>query len=81
MRTIKRYSNRKLYDCQESHYVRLAQVAAIIRAGEEIQVFDHESGRDLTAATMAQIVFEEEKQGPRLGSAGLRGIIQTGMIL
>jgi polyhydroxyalkanoate synthesis repressor PhaR len=78
MRGIRRYSNRKLYDTKESHYVTLAQIAAIIRAGEDIQVLDKNTGRDLTAATMALILFEEEKRGPRLGIAGLRKIIQTG---
>src|SRR5450759_1830 len=36
MRTIRRYSNRKLYDTKESHYVTMGQVAAIIRAGDDI---------------------------------------------
>lgn len=80
MRTIKRYANRKLYDTQVSHYVTLVQIAAIIRDGDEIRVLEHPSGRDLTAATMAQIIFEDEKRGPRLGSAGLQGIIRTGVI-
>jgi polyhydroxyalkanoate synthesis repressor PhaR len=80
MRSIRRYSNRKLYDIKESHYVTLAQIAAIIRAGDEIQVLDKDTGRDLTAATLAQIIFEEEKHGPKLGVAGLRKIIQGGQI-
>jgi polyhydroxyalkanoate synthesis repressor PhaR len=80
MRTIRRYSNRKLYDTKESHYVTLAQVAALIRAGDEIQILEKATGRDLTAATMALILFEEEKQGPKLSLEGLRKIIQTGQI-
>ena len=80
MRTIRRYSNRKLYDTQDSHYVTLAQVAAIIRAGDEIRVLVKETGREITAATMALIIFEEEKQGSKLPVAALRKIIQTGQI-
>ena len=80
MRTIRRYSNRKLYYTKESRYVRLAQVAAIIRAGEDIQVLDHASGSDLTDATMSLIIFEEEKRGPRIGPEELREIIRTGKI-
>ena len=57
MRTIKRYSNRKLYDTTERHYVTSA---------------------DLTAQTLAQIIFEEEKKAPRVGADILRKIIQTG---
>ena len=69
-RTIKRYSNRKLYDTHDSHYVTLQQIAALIRNGDEIRVIDKTTQQDLTAATMAQIIFEEEKRGPRLRSKG-----------
>ena len=34
---IKRYSNRKLYDTQESRYVTLEELEELIRAGKEIQ--------------------------------------------
>jgi len=80
MRIIRRYSNRKLYDTQESHYVTLSQVAALVRNGEEIRVIAKDTNSDLTAATLALIIFEEEKRGPRLPVAGLRRIIQTGQI-
>jgi polyhydroxyalkanoate synthesis repressor PhaR len=80
MRIIRRYSNRKLYDTQESHYVTLSQVATLVRSGEEIRVIAKETNNDLTAATLALIIFEEEKRGPRLPINGLRRIIQTGVI-
>jgi polyhydroxyalkanoate synthesis repressor PhaR len=79
MRTIRRYSNRKLYDTQESHYVTLTQIATIIRSGEEIRVTSKDTGKDLTAATMAQIIFEETKNGPGLPVPGLRKIIVSGL--
>lgn len=79
MRTIRRYSNRKLYDTQDSHYVALAQVAAFIRAGEEIRVISKETGKDLTAATMAQIIFTDTKNGQPLPVAGFRKIIVSGL--
>ena len=80
MRTIKRYANRKLYDLQESHYVTLDKLAGITRQGEDFQVLDNVTGRDLTTATLAQIIFEEEKRVPRIPVAGLVGIIRTGQI-
>jgi len=80
MRTIRRYSNRKLYDTKESHYVTLAQVAAMIRAGDEIQVVHRDTGTDLTTATMALIIAEEERTDPKLGVAGLHKIVRTGRI-
>jgi len=76
---IRRYSNRKLYDTHDSHYVALAQIAALIRGGEEIRVINKETGKDITAATMAQILFEETKNGQPLPVAGLRKIIISGL--
>lgn len=57
-----------------------AHIAAIIRVGEDIPVNDRRSGRDLTAATMAHIIFEEERCGPRIGLGELREIIRSGRI-
>ena len=78
-RTIKRYANRKLYDTRDSRYVTLDHIAAMVRAGDDIRVVDNTTRADLTTATLAQIIFEEEKKTPRLTVAGLRKIIQGGM--
>jgi polyhydroxyalkanoate synthesis repressor PhaR len=80
MRTIKHYSNRKLYDTTESYYVTLAVLAALLRQGEEIRVVDKATGGDVTAPTLAQIIFEEERRQPHLPVAALHRIIQTGRI-
>jgi polyhydroxyalkanoate synthesis repressor PhaR len=79
MRLIRRYSNRKLYDTVDSQYVTLQQLAALIRQGEEIRVIAHGTGGDITAPTMAQIIFEEEKRTPRLPAQSLREIIVGGL--
>ncbi|MFZ1059631.1 MAG: polyhydroxyalkanoate synthesis regulator DNA-binding domain-containing protein [Candidatus Rokuibacteriota bacterium] len=58
---IKRYSNRKLYDTQESRYVTLEELEEMIRAGKEIRVTDAGTGEDLTSVTLAQILLENER--------------------
>lgn len=78
-RTIKRYANRKLYDTRDSRYVTLDHIAAMVREGDDVKVVDNTTRADLTTATLAQIIFEEEKKTPRLTVAGLRKIIQGGM--
>jgi polyhydroxyalkanoate synthesis repressor PhaR len=78
-RIIKRYANRKLYDTRDSHYVTLAKVAELVRAGEDLQVIENGTQRDITAATMAQIIFEEERLGPKLPVEALRRIIRSGL--
>jgi len=78
-RIIKRYSNRKLYDTEDSHYVTLEKLAELIRAGEDLQVIVRDTQLDITAATMALIIFEEEKRSPKLPIEGLRRIIRSGL--
>jgi polyhydroxyalkanoate synthesis repressor PhaR len=79
MPVIKRYPNRKLYDTEAKQYVTLEAIAALIRQGEEIQVVDHTTGEDLTAITLSQIIFEQEKKlSGFLPQAVLTGLIQAG---
>jgi polyhydroxyalkanoate synthesis repressor PhaR len=77
-RVVKRYANRKLYDTQRSRYVTLDQIAEMIRAGEDVKIVDNNSKEDLTAITLAQIIFEEEKKASFMPLSALRNIIQTG---
>ena len=77
-RVIKRYTNRKLYDTEESRYVTLEEIAGMVKAGEEVQIVDNRTGKDLTEVTLAQILFEEQKkQTTRMPLGMLREIIRT----
>ena len=60
MRVIKKYPNRRLYDTQKSAYITIADVLKVIRAGEEFQVVDAESGEDITRSVLVQIITEQE---------------------
>ncbi|HKN47603.1 MAG: transcriptional regulator [Candidatus Rokuibacteriota bacterium] len=76
---IKRYSNRKLYDTQESRYVTLEEIEEMIRAGREISVVDAATGEDLTSVTLAQIILENERnRRAALPSAFLHQLIKYG---
>ncbi len=59
---IKRYSNRKLYNTTAKQYITLEGIAELLRKDEDVQVVDHASGEDLTALTLAQIIFDQEKK-------------------
>lgn len=79
MRVIKRYPNRKLYDTEEKKYVTLEGIADLIRQSEEVQVVDHTTDEDLTAVTLSQIIFEQEKRsGGFLPQSVLAGLVQAG---
>src|SRR5919108_2434646 len=76
---IKRYSNRKLYDPQESRYVTLEELEEMIRAGREICVIDVATGADLTSVILAQILLEKERhRRTTLPTAFLHQLIQYG---
>lgn len=79
MRTIKRYSNRKLYDTKEARYVTLVQLGELVRGGEDVAVKCHTTDKDLTSATLAQIIFEQERLAPRLPVSGLTAVIRHGL--
>jgi polyhydroxyalkanoate synthesis repressor PhaR len=58
---IKRYRNRKLYNTQSKRYITLEEIEEIIKQQQEIKVIDNDSGNDITATTLSQIIFELEK--------------------
>ncbi len=79
MQIIKRYPNRKLYHTQAKKYITLEGISELIRSGEEVQVLDHNTGEDLTAVTLSQIIFEQEKKrGGFLPQSVLTGLIRSG---
>ena len=61
---IKKYGNRRLYDTTSSRYVNLDDLAALVRAGQEVRVLDAKTGRDLTRITLTQIITEDAKDKP-----------------
>ncbi|MFT7578515.1 MAG: polyhydroxyalkanoate synthesis repressor PhaR [Myxococcota bacterium] len=78
-RVIKRYANRKLYDMSESCYITHDEIAALVRAGEEIRIIDNSTKEDLTTATLTQILFDNERKTRKtLPIDTLRNIFQTG---
>lgn len=79
MPIIKRYPNRKLYDTDAKRYITLNEIAALIRAGEEVVVMDHATDEDLTAVVLTQIIFEQEKlQKGFLPKSVLTNLVRAG---
>ena len=58
---IKRYQNRKLYNTQTKRYITLEEIEDLIKKEEDVIVIDNNSGKDITAITLSQIIFEFEK--------------------
>jgi polyhydroxyalkanoate synthesis repressor PhaR len=78
-RIVKRYQNRKLYDTAESRYVTLNDIGEMIKHGEDVKIIDNRSKEDLTALTLTQIIFEQEKKKKSLlPLKTLQEIVQRG---
>ena len=59
---IKKYSDRRLYDSGASRYVKLEDVARMVREGIEVKVVDARSGKDLTYLILTQIILEDARE-------------------
>lgn len=76
---IKKYANRKLYHTSRKQYITLEGIAEIIHAGQQVQVVDNETGEDITAHILTQVVLQARgSKGPPLPSQVLSGLIRLG---
>jgi polyhydroxyalkanoate synthesis repressor PhaR len=79
-RLIKRYDNRKLYDCEGRRYVTLEELGTMVAGGQEVEVRDQRTGEDLTAPTLAQVVLEGLRQRTaRIPGQVLSQLIRLGL--
>ncbi len=59
---IKKYSDRRLYDSGASRYVKLADIARMVRDGIDVRVVDARTGKDLTHIVLTQIIMEDARE-------------------
>jgi polyhydroxyalkanoate synthesis repressor PhaR len=78
MTTIKKYSNRRLYDTGESRYITQDELAAKIRTGDDVRVVDAKTDEDLTQATLTQIILESASASRLLPVPLLLQLIRMG---
>lgn len=62
---LRRYPSRKIYNKTTSSYIRLPEVADMIRDGANIRVEDTETGEDVTRQVLLQIIMEQEHASDR----------------
>ncbi len=72
---LKKYANRRLYNTEKSAYVTLNDVAGLIRQGRWVSVTDADTGEDVTAFTLTQIIMEEARKKNALLPAPLLHLI------
>jgi polyhydroxyalkanoate synthesis repressor PhaR len=75
---VKKYGNRRLYDTEASRYVTLEEVESRVRRGEDVEVRDARTGKDLTQVTLAQIILESRGAARLLPVPLLKQLIRMG---
>jgi polyhydroxyalkanoate synthesis repressor PhaR len=76
MQVIKKYANRKLYHTNRKQYITLDGIAALIQAGERVQVIDNETTEDITAPILAQVAAQP-RTGPWPSTGMLADLIRA----
>ena len=59
---IRKYSDRRLYDPSASRYVKLEDIARMVRDGIDVRVVDDRSGKDITRSIFTQIIVENARE-------------------
>jgi polyhydroxyalkanoate synthesis repressor PhaR len=59
---IRKYSDRRLYDTGASRYVKLDDIARMVRDGVDVRVVDGRTGKDLTHLIFTQIIVENARE-------------------
>jgi polyhydroxyalkanoate synthesis repressor PhaR len=59
---IRKYSDRRLYDTTASRYVKLEDIAQMVRQGVNVRVVDGRSGKDITHLIFTQIIVEDARE-------------------
>jgi polyhydroxyalkanoate synthesis repressor PhaR len=59
---IRKYSDRRLYNTATSRYVKLKDIARMVRDGLEVRAVDARTGKDLTHIILTQIIMEDAKE-------------------
>src|ERR1051325_1584923 len=55
---IKKYPNRRFYDCSQSRHLKLEELRDLIKEGQEVRITEAQTGRDITAQVLIRILLE-----------------------
>ncbi|HSB37233.1 MAG TPA: polyhydroxyalkanoate synthesis regulator DNA-binding domain-containing protein [Thermoanaerobaculia bacterium] len=75
-RRIVRYRNRKLYEAAERRFVTIHDLAASVAAGNQVEVIDADSGKDITARILSRALASGK--GPIASTDTLARLLRAG---
>ena len=77
VRIIKKYPNRRVYDTQESKYIKVEDIRKMVVDGVSFKVIDSKTKEDVTRTVLLQIILEQESESnPLFTSDNLRHFIK-----
>ena len=77
IRVIKKYPNRRVYDTQQSKYIKIDDIRDMVIAGIAFKVIDSQSKKDVTRSVLLQIILEQESDNnPLFTSENLQHFIR-----
>ncbi len=62
MHTIKKYANRKMYDTVDKRYISMSHLAQLIQNGTDVKIIDNETGKDITATIVSQLIARKQSE-------------------
>ncbi len=68
VRIIKKYPNRRLYDTEDSRYIKLLEIKDMIERNIPIKVIDSNTEEEITRSILLQIILEQESNNEPLFS-------------
>jgi len=74
-RLIKKYPNRRLYDTEQSRYITLEDIRAMVTERTEIKVTEQRTGRDITRAVLLQVIADMEQTAAARLSGGFLALL------
>ncbi len=77
MVTIKKYSNRRLYDTSRSGYINLEELAELVRGGATVRIVDAKTDEDLTQEVLLEVVLKVQKGGELFPTSLLHRIVRS----
>ena len=78
LRTIKKYSNRRLYDLQVKRYVTLEEIYKWVSDEADVRVIEKDRQEDITCSVLLQVVMaHENRRHPSMSIDFLRQAIRS----
>jgi polyhydroxyalkanoate synthesis repressor PhaR len=57
---LRRYPNRRFYDCTRSQHLTLDDIYRLVRDGYNVTVSDSKTGEDISARVLAQLILDHD---------------------